>query len=76
MNKSLYIFRLYQINIKTMPKEKIKIEFNEKDLKELIVEKYKLKIETATIHVSHYNGDSREPSYTSVIVEGERNSFQ
>lgn len=59
-----------------MPKEKIKIEFNEKDLKELIVEKYKLKIETATIRVSHYNGDSREPSYTSVIVEGERNNFE
>lgn len=59
-----------------MPKEKIKIEFNEKDLKELIVEKYKLKIETTTIHVSHYNGDSREPSYTSVIVEGERDNFQ
>jgi hypothetical protein len=76
VNKSLYIFRLYQINIKTMPKEKIKIEFNEKDLKELIVEKYKLKIETTTIHVSHYNGDSREPSYTSVIVEGERDNFQ
>jgi hypothetical protein len=57
-----------------MPKEKIRIEFNEKDLKELIAEKYNLKIETSTIYVSHYKGDQREPSYTSVVIEGERNT--
>jgi len=57
-----------------MPKEKIRIEFNEKDLKELIAEKYNLKIETSTIYVSHYKGDQREPSYTSVVIEGERNA--
>lgn len=59
---------------KIIPKEKIKIEFNEKDLKELIVEKYNLKIETSTIYVSHHKGDQRESSYTSVVIEGERNT--
>jgi hypothetical protein len=57
-----------------MPKEKIRIEFNEKDLKELIAEKYNLKIETSTIYVNHNKGDQREPSYTSVVIEGERNA--
>jgi hypothetical protein len=56
-----------------MPKEKIKIEFSEKDLKELVAERYSLRLESCTIHVSHYKGDAREPSYTTVIVEGEKN---
>ena len=59
-----------------MPKEKIRIEFNEKDLKELIAEKYNLNIETSTIYVNHYKGDQREPSYTSVVIEGERNTYK
>ena len=62
-----------------MPKETIKIKFSEEDLKELIAEKYGLKLETAQIYVSYYagdqsyyTGDQREPDYTSIIVEGER----
>lgn len=55
-----------------MPKELIKIEFNEEDIKELIAEKYKLKLESAIIRINHYKGNMREPSYTSIVVEGER----
>lgn len=56
-----------------MPKEKIKIEFNEKDLKELIAEKYNLDLSTTTIRINHYEGDRPfDASYTTVIVEGER----
>ena len=55
-----------------MPKELVKIVFNEKEIKELIVEKYGLKLETTMIQFNHYAGDAREPSYVSIIVEGEK----
>ena len=57
-----------------MPKEKVKIEFNQNDIKEIIAEKYNLKLETVYLHITHYNGDAREPEYTSIIVEGEKRS--
>ncbi len=49
---------------------KTRIELNEKDLLHIIAEKYKLKREGATIVIYKYDGDSREPAYTSIIVEG------
>ena len=52
--------------------EKIKLEFSEKDLKELIAEKYNLKIESVSISISKFDGDAREPSYTRVYVEGQK----
>jgi hypothetical protein len=56
-----------------MPKEKLKIEFSETDIKELIAEKYNLNKHSTTIRIYQYNGDMREPSYTTITVEGERN---
>jgi hypothetical protein len=55
-------------------KIKTKIEMNEKDLKDLISEKFNLKKESVTISISKYDGDAREQSYTSIIVEGEKNN--
>ncbi len=55
-----------------MPIEKIKLEFNETDLKELIALKYNLKLDKTILYVSHYQGDAREPSYTTIIVESEK----
>lgn len=56
-----------QLNFMT---EKVKLEFNQKDLKELIAEKYNLKPESVYLVVSHWKGDAREPEYTSIVVEG------
>jgi hypothetical protein len=53
-------------------KIKTKIELDEKDLKELIAEKFNLNKETTTISINKYNGDGREASYTNIIVEGEK----
>lgn len=47
-----------------------KLEFTKEDIKELIAEKYGLDKESATIRVSHYEGDMREASSTTIIVEG------
>ena len=55
-----------------MPKEKIKIEFSEADVKDLVIEKYNLNPDTTTIHIYHYNGDYRFGPYTTITVEGER----
>lgn len=57
-----------------MPKVKVKIEFNERDLKELIADKYELDLSTTTISIYKYEAgsDPRETSYTTVIVEGEK----
>lgn len=55
-----------------MPIEKVKLEFSEKDLKDLITEKYELKPESVVLRISHYEGDSRDPSYTTVTVEGQK----
>ena len=55
-----------------MPKEKVKLEFSEKDLKELIAEKYNLKLDGMYLSVSHYAGDARESSTTTVYVESEK----
>lgn len=49
-----------------------KIELNEKDLLALIAEKYNLKLQGARISVYHYDGDQRDPSYTTITVEGEK----
>ena len=49
-----------------------KIELNEKDLLALIAEKYNIKLEGARISVYKYDGDAREPSYTTITVEGEK----
>jgi hypothetical protein len=65
--------------MKIMVVEKVKLEFSEKDLKELIAEKYHLKLESVSISISNYDGDAREPLYTRLLytrlyVEGQRGS--
>ena len=55
-----------------MPKEYIKIELTENDIKQLVAEKYNLDINRTTINVTHYDGDAREPAYTSIVVTGQR----
>jgi hypothetical protein len=52
-------------------KVKTRIELTEKDLAEIIAEKFKLR--NVTVRVEQYNGDAREPSYTSITVEGDQN---
>lgn len=54
-----------------MAKEYIKIELTEDDIKKMVAEKYNLDINRTTILVSHYNGDAREPAYTSIVVTGQ-----
>lgn len=49
-----------------------KIELNEKDLLALIAEKYNINLQGARISVYKYDGDAREPSYTTITVEGEK----
>lgn len=53
-----------------MPIIKTKIELNEKDLIELIAEKYNLDIAKTSINVYKYEGKGREPGCTTVIAEG------
>lgn len=55
-----------------MAKEITKIVLNESDLKDLIAQKYGLRLDNAKIDIYHYKGDAREPSYTTVTVEGEK----
>ena len=57
-----------------MPKVKTKIELIEKEVLEIIAEKYNLNPETSTINVYKYDGgnDPREHSYTIITVEGEQ----
>lgn len=52
-----------------MPVEKIKLEFSEQDLKELIAKEYNLKLEGMYFNVSYYEGNARESSNTTIIVE-------
>ena len=56
-----------------MAKESVKIELNQKDIKQLVAEKYNLDINSASISVSHWKGDAREPEYTSIVVTGQKN---
>ena len=55
-----------------MAKESVRIELDEKDIKELVAEKWGLDPRTCTINISHYNGDQREPAYTNITVSGEK----
>lgn len=55
-----------------MAKVRTKIELTEKDLAEIVAEKYGLK--NATISIYKYEADHRDPremSYTTITVEGE-----
>lgn len=52
--------------------EKTKLEFSEKDLLLLIADYYGLDPKKSTIRIHSYDGDPREPAYTSIIVEGEK----
>lgn len=56
-----------------MPVEKIKLEFSEQDLKELIAKEYNLKLEGMYFNVSYYEGNARESSNTTIIVESVKN---
>lgn len=55
-----------------MAKQTTKITLTQKDILGLVAEKYNLKLDGARISVSHYNGDAREPAYTSIVVTGQR----
>jgi hypothetical protein len=37
-------------------------------VKQMVAEKYNLDVNKTDITVSHYAGDQREPSYTTIIV--------
>jgi hypothetical protein len=68
LTKNIHNFQ----KLNTMPKEYIKIELTENDIKQLVAEKYNLDINRTTINVSHYGGDAREPAYTCITVTGQR----
>jgi alpha-L-fucosidase len=56
-----------------MAKILTQIILNEKDIKDLVAERYGLDGTTTTISISHSEGDAREPSYTSITVTGKKN---
>jgi hypothetical protein len=64
-----YIFTKL-VKLFVMAKTYIRIELTEKDIKEMVAEKYNLDVEKTTISISHFEGDMREPSYTSIVVTG------
>ena len=51
-----------------MAKSYIRVELNENDIKQMVAEKYNLDVNKTDIEVSHYAGDQREPSYTTILV--------
>ena len=53
-----------------MAKITTKLELTEKDLLEIISEKYNLDMIGAKISIYSYKGDSRDPSYSTITVEG------
>ena len=55
-----------------MAKESVKIELNEKDIKELVAQKWGLDLKSCSVCVSHWKGDAREPEYTSIVVTGQK----
>lgn len=55
-----------------MAKILTQIILNEKDIKDLVAERYGLDGTTTTISISHSKGDAREPSYTSITVTGKK----
>jgi hypothetical protein len=57
-----------------MAKESVRIELNEKDIKELVAQKWGLDLSSCTISVSHWKGDAREPEYTNIVVTGQKSS--
>ncbi len=56
-----------------MAKESVQIELDQNDIKKMVAEKYNLDIKRTSISISHYNGDAKEPEYTSIKVTGQRN---
>jgi len=50
-----------------------KIVLNEKDVKEMLCDAHNLDMDSATMRVSHFEGDQREPSYTEITIEGKEN---
>ncbi len=55
-------------------KQEIRIELNEKDLKEVLSEHFKLDSSKATISISKFEGNQREPSYSKVTITAPRNN--
>lgn len=53
-----------------MAKITTKISLTEKDLNEILAENYNLDPKTSVLNIYKYNGDSREPSYTNITIEG------
>lgn len=53
-------------------KESVVIELSEKDIKQLVAERFNLDVNSATVTVSHYRGDIREPAYTTITVKGQK----
>lgn len=47
-----------------------KIEMSEKDIKNLVAEKFNLDPDRCKITFSHYPGDARDSGYTNAVVEG------
>lgn len=55
-----------------MPKEKIVIEFTEKELKQVLCQRFDLQESTATLNVTKYEGNQREPAYVSFKITADR----
>lgn len=55
-----------------MAREFVKIELNQKDIGDMVAQKWGLDSKSLTISITHYDGDMREPSYTSVVVVGKK----
>jgi hypothetical protein len=55
-----------------MAEELVKIKLNQQDIKDLVIDKYNLESIGVSISVSHWNGDGREPEYTSIVVTGKK----
>lgn len=55
-----------------MPKEKIVIELTEKELKQVLCQRFDLQESTATLSVTKYEGNQREPSFVSVTIIADR----
>lgn len=55
------------------PKEKVLIELDKDQLKYIICKHFGIIEPSASISISYYAGDQREPEYYNVVVKGDKN---
>ncbi len=56
-----------------MAKETIKIEISQNELKEILANVFNLKLNNLKLKVHHYEANQREPEYTKIVIESDRN---